>query len=516
MDNLRGAEGDGAGAAGRSLDTPYCPVRPAGPIDLHLDANEACASAVDMAGVWARLGPDGARRYPNAASLERAIAEKHGVSARRVLVTAGGDEAIDRACRVFLGAGLEIALPVPTFEMIERYARRAGASVVATAWGSGRFPTDAVLDSVGERTRMIAVVSPNNPTGAVAAADDLERLSRGAPGCVLLVDLAYTEFADEDLTGAALALPNAVLIRTFSKAFGLAGMRVGYAVGSEERILSMRAVAGPYPVSGLSLAAAEDALARERTWIPRVVGRARAERAGLSALLRELGASPAESQGNFVLAEFKDAGWVWRALAGVGIAVRGYAGHSLLDRCLRITCPGDEAAFARLARALRSAMRPEAILFDLDHVNQWAAGRERDGLAGRSGPTAMEDAADGRAVLGRLGRRLKLGLMTRRPRRDAERELDRHGLRDLVGALVSSEDAPAAGAPAVVMSRLGCEAAWMVARSPGEVAAARAAGAIPIGVTEGGEGRTGVSGDLERAGAARVLRGLSEIEGMIP
>lgn len=496
MDKLREAEGDGAVAAGRSLAKPYSPVRPAGPIDLHLDANEASASAVDMAAVWARLGADGARRYPNAASLERAIAEKHGVSARRVLVTAGGDEAIDRACRVFLGAGLEIVLPVPTFEMIERYARGAGASVVSTAWRSGRFPTDAVLDSVGERTRMIAVVSPNNPTGAVAAADDLERLSRGAPGCVLLVDLAYTEFADEDLTGAALALPNAVLIRTFSKAFGLAGMRVGYAVGSEESIVSMRAVAGPYPVSGLSLAAAEDALARERTWIPRVVGRARAERAGLSALLRELGACPAESQGNFVLAEFKDAGWVWRALAGVGIAVRGYAGHALLDRCLRITCPGDEAAFARLARALRSAMRPEAIIFDLDHVDQWAG--------------------EGRAVLGRLGRRLKLGLMTRRPRKDAEWSLDRHGLRDLVGALVSSEDAPAAGAPAVVMSRLGCEAAWMVARSPGEVAAARAAGAIPIGLAEGGEGRTDASGELERAGAARVLRGLSEIEEMIP
>src|SRR5581483_5290507 len=107
------------------------------------------------------------------------------------------------------------------------------------------------------QTAAIVVCSPNNPTGAVATAQDLERLAEGAPGRLLMVDLAYTEFADEDLTQAALRLPSAVVFRTLSKAWGLAGLRVGYAAGHARLIGWMRSAGAPYAISSVSIALAE-------------------------------------------------------------------------------------------------------------------------------------------------------------------------------------------------------------------------------------------------------------------
>ena len=161
--------------------TAYSPLRPPGPIDLHLDANETLIPSVDVASIAADMGLSAAARYPSAAALEAAIALRLGVEAARVLVTAGGDEAIDRACRAFLKPGAELILPVPTFEMIERYAQLTQAKVIPVPWREGPFPTQAVIDQVNQRTAMIAIVSPNNPTGAVAQAEDLQKISASVP-----------------------------------------------------------------------------------------------------------------------------------------------------------------------------------------------------------------------------------------------------------------------------------------------------------------------------------------------
>jgi histidinol-phosphate aminotransferase len=565
-----------ADLAGRRVPELYAPPKPAGPIDLHLDANEGAFAGVDLAAIAARVGRDGARRYPSAVTLEQAIGERLGVPASGVVVTAGGDEAIDRACRAFLRPGAELILPTPTFEMIGKFAGLAGAAVVSPAWPAGEYPTDAVLRSVNERTAMIAVVTPNNPTGAVATARDLERLSAAAPRAVLLVDLAYTEFADEDLTGAALALPNAIVIRSFSKAFGLAGLRVGYAAGPEPLIRTMRATGVPFPAGAFSLAAALEVWTRREHAVTQTVETIQRERIHLARVLREVGARPLESQANFVLAEFDDAEWVWRALAGVGIAVRRFGSGSGLERMLRITCPGDGTAFERLCGGLFAALRPEALLFDLDGVladvsrsyrraiamtvesfgvrvssaeiatakrepdsnNDWVVTRR---LLARAGIEASLDEVTDRFerlyqgtldepglerqerlipsldMLQRLSLRVKLGIVTGRPRGDAERFLRRQGVGDLFGAVVCMEDGPRKPDPAPVrlaMQRLGVEAAWMVGDTPDDVVAARSAGAVPLGIAaprDAGAGR-----GLIAAGAAVVLRGLSELEGMLP
>ena len=139
------------------------------------------------------------------------------------------------------------------------------------AWPTGPYPTDAVLAASADAA-VIAVVSPNNPTGAVATSADLCTLALKASDALLLVDAAYAEFADDDLTQTALRLPNAVLVRTFSKAYGIAGLRVGYAIGAAPIIAALRAAGNPYPVATTALQHALRLLepARERELAARV------------------------------------------------------------------------------------------------------------------------------------------------------------------------------------------------------------------------------------------------------
>jgi histidinol-phosphate aminotransferase len=297
-------------------------------------------------------------RYPSPTDLEALIARSLDVDPARVVVTAGGDEAIDRVCRAFLEPGRQLLTADPTFEMITKYATLAGGSVRAAAWGES-FPTQALLEIAGATTGVIAVVTPNNPTGRVVRRDDLERLSSAAPGSVLLVDLAYTEFAEEDLTSAALSLPNAIAIRTFSKAFGLAGLRVGYAVAPASLVSLLRAAGGPFSVSALSIAAAFQLMQDGAARVAPIVARVAQERSQLATMLGERGVTSIPSQANFVLARFPDAEGTWAALARRGILVRKFASPELAEQ-LRITCPADCVAWERLKAAIDEVLEKRA------------------------------------------------------------------------------------------------------------------------------------------------------------
>lgn len=558
--------------------TGYRVPRHPAPVDLHLDGNEGAVPPPDLLDALAARGPDAFRRYPDAAPLAARIAARLGLAAEQVMVTAGADEAIERLCRAVLAPGRALVLPVPSFEMIERYARIAGGELVAVPWPGGAFPRAAVLEAIAPETALIAVVSPNNPTGAVASAEDLRALSAAAPQAVLLVDLAYGEFADEDLTPAALALPNAVVTRTFSKAWGLAGLRVGYAAGPAEIVGWMRAAGGPYAVASASLALAEAWLERADGEVARFVARVRGERERLAARLARLGARPEPSQANFAFARFRDARFVRDALAGLGIAVRHFAGRPGLEDALRITCPGNDAARERLERALDAALAPQALLFDLDGVladvsrsfreaivrtaagygvtitrdevsrakaaggsnNDWvltrellaARGVERPldevtaafeaiyhGTTDAPGVRATERLVVPRAQLLRLAARLPLGLVTGRPRPDTLRFLDEQGIADLFGTVVTMDDAPEKPDPAPVrlaLERLGAARGWMLGDTVHDIRAARGAGVVPLGIVAPGEDAERVTAALFAAGAARVLASVAELEDLLP
>jgi histidinol-phosphate aminotransferase len=341
----------------------YAPPVRSSPGDLLLDLNEGAPLAPDgwLAEVAAGVGMDALRRYPDASRLEGMLAERLGVAAGRMLVTSGGDDAIDRVCRVCLGPEDEAVLPSPSFEMIARSAEMAGGCVIRTAWMGGAFPVEAVLGAVTDRTRLVAVVSPNNPTGGVITRAELERLSAALRDVLLMVDLAYTEFAAEDLTPVALALPNVVIVRTFSKAYGLAGLRVGYAVGGvrgEETIAAMRAAGGPFACSAVSVAAAEAALGLSDSVLAGRVAQVRSEREAISDLLSRHGCAALPSEANFVLARFADAQRVWQKLGQRGIRVKRFASAELAD-WLRIGCPGESRGLDRLMAGLGEVLHAE-------------------------------------------------------------------------------------------------------------------------------------------------------------
>lgn len=331
------------------------PVRPAG-MKLVIDLNEGPAPTADILARLAAIDAETLRRYPDASALEKRLAARFSLPPGRVVVTAGGDDAIERLCRAVLAPGKQLILPAPTFEMFKRYAKFAGASVVEPAWPEGPFPLAAVLAAITPATAMIAVVSPNNPTGGVATAEDLRRVAEAAPHALILLDGAYAEFGDEDLTALALTLPNVVVVRTFSKARGLAGLRVGYTLAPERIADWMRAVGAPFAVSSLSLAVAGHDLDHGDTRLAATVAQVKIERERIRQILTELGGRPVASQANFVLARVPDPIALREALFAQGVAVRTFTGKPGMESFIRIGCPADAADMDFLETALRQAL----------------------------------------------------------------------------------------------------------------------------------------------------------------
>jgi len=329
---------------------PYSVPSTGLPVDLRLDGNEGSRPDPSL---FEALVPDPAvlRAYPDARPLEARLGRRFGVAPDRVVVAAGADEVLDRLCRAFLAPGRTAVLPTPGFEMLERYAALAGADVVSPSWPGGPFPVDAVL--AAPRPSLIAVTSPNNPTGAAASTADVLALADARPDALILLDAAYVEFADEDPTAAVLGRPNVVVVRTLSKAWGLAGLRVGFALGPPDVVNALRCAGSPYPVGALSLSLAAARLDQEPA-MRRFVDVVRRERTALATSLVEAGFDVEPSQANFVFARGADPEAFCVALARRGIAIRRFPGRPGLEDAIRIACPGDVVSFARLLDAIEA------------------------------------------------------------------------------------------------------------------------------------------------------------------
>ncbi|MCK5944521.1 MAG: histidinol-phosphate aminotransferase family protein [Planctomycetes bacterium] len=335
--------------------TPYARAVPDERVDLRLDGNEGPPLTPSLAAelAAAMTDPEDWRCYPDERPLRAAIARRFGLTADRVALGAGADELLDRVCRAWLAPGRALAAPQPCFAMLPRYVRAAGAELRATAWTDGPFDADALLAAAGDAA-VLALTTPNNPTGLVIPTANLVAVATARPDTLVLVDLAYVDYADEDPTMALLELPNVVVVRTFSKGRSLAGLRVGYALGDADVIAALRATGSPYPCSAPSLRLCERLLAlddpHERVAFVRV------ERKRLAIALGSLGLEVSPSQANFVYATAQDRSTVAMLatrLARAGIAVRLFdAEDAAAGRAVRITCPGDDRAFTRLLGAL--------------------------------------------------------------------------------------------------------------------------------------------------------------------
>ena len=307
-------------------------------------------------------------RYPDggAAELRRALARRFDLDPERIVCGAGSDELIALLVRAYAGPDDEVLYSRHGFLMYRLAALAAGAHPVAAPETGLKADVDALLARVTARTKLVFLANPNNPTGSYLSKTELERLHAGLPGhVVLVVDAAYAEYveADDYANGQALALAhdNVVMTRTFSKLFGLAGLRLGWMLASPDIVDVVNRVRGPFNLGGPALAAGVAALA-DRDHQRRSVAHNAAERERLAAGLTGLGIEAHASVGNFVLAGFADAKEAAAAnayLEGRGILVRAMDGYGL-PHCLRISV-GLEAENTALLDALRDFMAGQTL-----------------------------------------------------------------------------------------------------------------------------------------------------------
>lgn len=319
------------------------------PIELDLSRNEGRPWAFENN--TPSISVDALSRYPDTSGLREMLAEWHGVDTGQVLVTAGGDDALARC--FFSRPGSTVTATRPSFEMIERYSQQTGGIVRSADWWDEPFPVEEFLAAARDSS-MAVIVSPNNPTGNVVTTEDLGRVAAEVP--LVVLDGAYSEFADLDLTPRALEMGNVVTIRTLSKAFGLAGLRVGYLLGSVEFVSRIAAFGSPFAVSGFSSALASAALPRRKTGLEKFIATVRSERGRLFQCLTELSVRPLPSQANFVLASDVDADRLVAVAASMGVGLRSFPGRPDLRRCVRISLPGQDEDYRRLEMTVRSIL----------------------------------------------------------------------------------------------------------------------------------------------------------------
>ncbi len=335
---------------------PHRPPSGSHPVTMRLHASEGPPPPAMLLEAMSARARGVVNHYPDSRALEALLAGRHRISPQQVLVTAGADGAIDRACRAYLEPGRNLILADPGFEMIGKCGVMAGASLEPYPWMEGPFPVDEVRRKIDADTGVVSVITPHNPTGMAMREDDLRAVAEASRGKLLLVDLAYTDFADVDLTTVALEYEHAVALRTLSKAWSLAGLRIGYACGHPEVISRLRAAGGPYAMSTVSLWIAEHWLHIGEPFKRAYVAAVKQRRARIAELLRGAGAEVWPSQANFVFARMGNAGALFEALAARGIVVKGYSGHPLLGDCLRIGCPPDDASMRRFCHALEEIL----------------------------------------------------------------------------------------------------------------------------------------------------------------
>jgi histidinol-phosphate aminotransferase len=298
------------------------------------------------------LGPEQLARYPERGPVEATVAEFLGIASPELLLTNGVDEAIHLLCETYLEAGDEALIVVPTYSMYRIYAMAAGAKLVSVPTSKEfLFPADDVCGRISPRTRLIAIANPNNPTGTVVPREDLLRIARSAPNAAVLVDEAYFEFYGQSMLGAGNGFANLFLTRTFSKAYGMAGLRVGVLVGNAEQMRAVRRVSSPYNVNAVALACLPQALG-DQAYIERYVAEVRESRTRLEQALESLGLQFWPSQANFVLVRVGAATSFVEHMRRRGILVRDRSTDHGCEGCVRITLGPREHA-DRLLTALQ-------------------------------------------------------------------------------------------------------------------------------------------------------------------
>ncbi|WP_440712927.1 histidinol-phosphate transaminase [Gordonia sp. FQ] len=328
---------------------------------LKLASNEVTEPPLPAVAAAIAEAAAGVNRYPDngAVALTDDLAKTLGVTPAEVITGCGSVTLCQNLITITSGPGDEVLFGWRSFETYPLATRVAGATPVqAPLTGDAVYDLAAMAAAITERTRLIFVCNPNNPTGTVVRADDLRTFLEAVPAdLIVALDEAYIEYTRNDDAHAVDALelrrefPNLVVLRTFSKAYGLAGLRVGYAVAAPEVITALGKVHLPFSVNSIAQAAARAALRAQDQLLART-DQVAAERTRVTAALRDAGYRVPDSQTNFVWLDLGDeAAPFAEAATRAGVIVRPFAGEGVR---VTVTVPAENDVFLDFARGYRA------------------------------------------------------------------------------------------------------------------------------------------------------------------
>ena len=324
---------------------------------LRLDFNEntvACSPRVLEA--LGRIAAADLAKYPERGQIEAKVARHLSLDPAAVLLTNGVDEAIHVLCQTYLDRDDEFLFPTPTYSMYEVYGSCTDATVkTVPSGGDFAFPLDRLLAAITPKTRLIAIASPNSPTGTVASRQQILEILQRAPHAAVLVDEAYYHFCGQSVIDLVGQAPNLIVARTFSKAYGLAGLRLGMLAASVEVQQWLRTVISPYSVNSLALACLPAALDDEEylQWYVEEVKTARVE---MVESLRQMGVPQWPSHANFILVKIgpRHTEFV-QAMHRRGVLTRDRSKDQGCDGCVRLTV-GTRAQMKQAVAAMTEAL----------------------------------------------------------------------------------------------------------------------------------------------------------------
>ena len=324
---------------------------------LKLSSNENPFGASDRVKEAFQRTVHSLHRYPNTdpATLRGAIAEVHGLDAGRVICGVGSDEVIQWLAQAYAGPRDEVVFTEHGFLMYKICAMAVGATPVEVRERERVTDVDAILAACGPRTKLVFIANPNNPTGTMISPAEVARLAAGIPRqAILVLDGAYAEYVEGFDAGLALieSRDNVVMTRTFSKIYGLGGLRIGWGYGPKHIIDVLNRIRQPFNLSTAQLDAAEAAV-RDQDWVVKCRSENTRMRSWMAGALAEVGVPSDVSAANFILARFASAEEAEACdtfLQSQGLIVRRVASYNL-PNCLRITV-GDEAGCRRIAHAV--------------------------------------------------------------------------------------------------------------------------------------------------------------------
>ena len=334
----------------------YTSVRAPVALDLSDNTNQRGAPPAALA-VAREAGPEVYARYPShyGAELKRALSEWLGVGPEEIVTGCGSDDVLDSAVRAFAETGDTLAFPEPTFAMLPYFAHMNGLEPKPVPLLGADDGYDIDADGLlRTNAKIIYICTPNNPTGTLASQRSIERVLAEAPGLVVL-DEAYIEYASGSLVRRAKQERRLLVARTLSKAFGMAGLRIGYAVGAPDLVAEVEKSRGPYKITALAETMAVAALDQDRAWVERGVAEVVDARAPFLRELEALGLAPIPSAANFVLVPMPGAKAKAAALRERGVAVRPFEALAGFGDALRISI-GPREIMQRALDAMREVL----------------------------------------------------------------------------------------------------------------------------------------------------------------